>query len=229
MLRTLLRKICYTQNTIRYRVEWPRLRGAFEKIPRAGVLFDGGAGSGEFMKKTLAAGFAEKGIALEFDPLLFKVMQANLGGNPAATLMQGSLTKVSLPDHTADVVMSTQVLEHIVEHEQASSELCRILKPGGYAIITVPHPPEPFPNPGHIREGYTESDLRALFEPHGLSLLHTDYFLTRATLKRIMRADRLPLQGKFVPLSLVDAETHLGPEQRKSDQPFGILGLFKKA
>ncbi|WP_082408268.1 class I SAM-dependent methyltransferase [Verrucomicrobium spinosum] len=143
MLRSLFRRFCYTQNTIRYRVEWPRLRDAFEKIPRAGVLFDGGAGSGEFMRKALVGGYAEKGIALEFDEPTFQVMRANLGRRPDATLIQGSLLEVPLPDHTADVVMSTQVLEHIEDHQKAASELIRVLKPGGHAIITVPHPPEP--------------------------------------------------------------------------------------
>ncbi|WP_038163108.1 MULTISPECIES: class I SAM-dependent methyltransferase [unclassified Verrucomicrobium] len=229
MLRSLFRRFCYTQNTIRYRVEWPRLRDAFEKIPRAGVLFDGGAGSGEFMRKALVGGYAEKGIALEFDEPTFQVMRGNLGRRPDATLIQGSLLEVPLPDHTADVVMSTQVLEHIEDHQKAASELIRVLKPGGHAIITVPHPPEPFPNDGHVREGYTEADLRALFEPLGMTLLHTDYFLTRGTVNRFMKADKLPVHGAFVPVALIDAETSLGPEDRRADLPFGILGLFKKA
>lgn len=229
MLRSLFRRFCYTQNTIRYRVEWPRLRDAFEKIPRAGVLFDGGAGSGEFMRKALVGGYAEKGIALEFDEPTFQVMRANLGRRPDATLIQGSLLEVPLPDHTADVVMSTQVLEHIEDHQKAASELIRVLKPGGHAIITVPHPPEPFPNDGHVREGYTEEDLRALFEPLGMTLLHTDYFLTRGTVSRFMKADKLPVHGAFVPVALIDAKTSLGPEDRRADLPFGILGLFKKA
>lgn len=229
MLRRLFRKFCYTQNTIRYRVEWPRLREAFEKIPRAGLLFDGGAGSGEFMRKALAGGYAEKGVALEFDETTFRVMQGNLGGDPRARLIQGSLLDVPLDDAVADAVMSTQVLEHIEDHQRAASELVRVLKPGGHAIITVPHPPEPFPNDGHVREGYMEADLRALFEPLGMTLLHTDYFLTRTTLGRLMKADRLPAHGAFLPVALIDAETGLGPEARRNDLPFGILGLFRKA
>jgi ubiquinone/menaquinone biosynthesis C-methylase UbiE len=192
------------------------------------LLFDGGAGSGEFLRRALKEGFAEKAVALEYDEQNFRVMEGNLGRNPAARLIKGSLLEVPLEDHSADMVMTTQVLEHIEDHEKAASELIRVLKPGGHALVTVPHPPEPFPNDGHIREGYTEEDLKALFAPLGMSLLRTDYFLTRTTVNRMMKADRMPLRGAVVPVAWVDAETRLGPEARRKDLPFGILALFRK-
>ena len=132
-------------------------------------------------------------------------------------------------DASFDLVQCTQVLEHLEDHERAAAELIRVLKPGGHALISVPHPPEPFPNDGHVREGYTEADLRALFEPLGCELLHVDYYLTRATVKRMMMADRLPLHGVFIPVAWVDTEKDVTPEARRADTPFGILALFKKA
>ena len=229
MLRSLLRRFCYTANTIRYRVEWPRLHEAFTKVPVAPLLFDGGAGSGEFLRRALVAGFANNVIALEFDAHNFKRLQENFGDDPRARLIRGSLLEIPLEDESVDMVMSTQVIEHIQDHEKAAAELCRILKPGGYALITVPHPPEPFPNDDHCREGYTADDLLALFAPHGLTALHTDYFLTRATTDRMLRAWKLPLRGVFLPVASVDAETHLSAEDRRAGTPFGILMLFQKA
>ena len=229
MLRPLLRRFCYTANPIRYRVEWPRLREAFARVPVAQTLFDGGAGSGEFLRRALAAGFARNVIALEFDALNFSRLQENLGCDPRARLLRGSLLEIPLEDESVDMVMSTQVIEHIQNHEKAAAELCRILKPGGYALITVPHPPEPFPNDDHCREGYTAAGLMSLFAPHGLAALHTDYFLTRATTDRMLRAWKLPLRGVFLPVASVDAETHLSAEDRRAGTPFGILMLFQKA
>lgn len=229
MLRPLLRRFCYTANTIRYRVEWPRLHEAFVKLPVAHTLFDGGAGSGEFLRRALAAGFAKNVIALEYDPLNFMRLQENLGHDPRARLIHGSLLEIPLDDESVDMVMSTQVIEHIQDHEKAAAELCRILKPGGYALITVPPPPEPFPNDDHCREGYTAEDLTALFAPRGFTALHTDYFLTRATTDRMLRAWKLPLRGVFLPVASVDAETHLSAEDRRAGTPFGILMLFQKA
>jgi len=229
MLRPLLRRFCYTANTIRYRVEWPRLHEAFAKLPVAPTLFDGGAGSGEFLRRALGAGFANNVIALEFDAVNFKRLQENLGHDPRARLIRGSLLEVPLDNESVDMVMSTQVIEHIQDHEKAAAELCRILKPGGHALITVPHPPEPFPNDDHCREGYTADDLTALFAPHGLVALHTDYFLTRATTDRMLRAWKLPLRGVYLPVASVDAETDLSAEARRAGTPFGILMLFQKA
>jgi SAM-dependent methyltransferase len=228
MLRPLLRRFCYTANTIRYRVEWPRLREAFAKLPPAQTLFDGGAGSGEFLRRALAAGFASKVIALEFDAGNFACLQANIGRDPRARLIRGSLLEIPLENESVDMVMSTQVIEHIQDHEKAAAELCRILKPGGHALITVPHPPEPFPNDGHCREGYTAEDLTALFAPHGMVPLHTDYFLTRTTTNRMGFAWRLPAHGVFLPVAWIDAEKGLSPEQRRADTPYGILMLFQK-
>lgn len=228
MLRPLLRRFCYTANTIRYRVEWPRLRDAFAKVPPADTLFDGGAGSGEFLRRALAAGFANNVIALEFDAGNFARLEENLGGDPRARLIRGSLLDIPLENESVDMVMSTQVIEHIENHEKAAAELCRILKPGGHALITVPHPPEPFPNDDHFREGYTDADLITLFAPHGLTPLHTDYFLTRSTTNRMLRAWKLPARGVFLPVATVDAETHLSAAQRRADTPFGILMLFQK-
>lgn len=227
-LRRLLRGLLYTANTIRYRVEWPRLFQAFQTVPAAETLFDGGAGSGEFLRLAMKAGFARRVIALEYDAQNFARLEENLGGDPKARLIRGSLLEVPLADASVDMVMSTQVLEHIQQHEQAAAELCRILKPGGYALITVPHPPEPFPNDDHVREGYTAAELEALFAPYGLHPLSSDYFLTRSTVKRMMAVTKLPGHGVFLPVAWIDAETHLSREARQADTPFGILMLFQK-
>lgn len=227
-LRTALRGLCCTPNTIRYRVEWPRIAAAWAKVGPIGELFDGGAGSGEFARRALRDGLCRRVVALEFDPVNFRGLRANLGRDPRATLLRGSVLDIPQPDHSADLVMSTQVLEHIAEHGRAAGEFDRILKPGGHAIITTPHPPEPFPNDDHVREGYTETDLEDLFAPHGWKRLHTDYFLVRETTERLMRASRLPAGGRFLPVAWIDRERHLAAAERAGRRPFGILVLFQK-
>jgi len=224
----LLREYFLTANTLRYRVEWPRVKEALSKIPPVETLFDGGAGSGEFLRRCLQSGFAKKVIALEYDAGNYGRLEGNLGSDSRARLIRGSLLEIPLEDASVDTVMSTQVIEHIQDHEKAASELVRILKPGGHALISVPHPPEPFPNDDHMREGYTEADLTALFAPLGMKPLHTDYFLTRGTTDRLLSAWKLPLRGMFLPVALVDAETKLTAAERKAGTPFGILTLFRK-
>jgi ubiquinone/menaquinone biosynthesis C-methylase UbiE len=218
----------YTHNTIRYRLEWPRIREALCQGGPLRTLFDGGAGSGEFSRRALHEGLCEEVIALEASNDNFACLEGNLGRSSKAKLLKASLLDIPLPDGCVDGLMCTQVLEHITEHERAAAELSRVLRPGGVGIITVPHPPEPFPNEGHVREGYTEGDLSALFAPHGWEPLRTDYFLTRGTTDRMLRASALPAGGRFLPVAWADGESHLDADQRRASDPFGILMLFRK-
>ena len=55
----------------------------------------------------------------------------------------GAMAKIDLTDiafgtDTFDVIVSSHVLEHIEDDRKALSELYRVLKPGGWAIIQVP-------------------------------------------------------------------------------------------
>ncbi|MEN3940936.1 class I SAM-dependent methyltransferase [Prosthecobacter sp. SYSU 5D2] len=229
LLRSMARRWLFTFNTIRYRVEWPRIEQALlAHVPLRGVLFDGGAGSGEFVRRCIELGFDEA-IALEYDEENYARLQANAGRLPQVRTMRESLLDIPLPDASVDVVLSTQVLEHITNHERAAAELCRILKPGGFAVITVPRPPEPFPNADHMREGYTEEELTALFAPYGMKTITHDWFLTRDTVDRMLSCARLPVRGMFVPVVLVDGETHLSPKERRALRPYGLLTVFQKA
>ncbi len=49
-----------------------------------------------------------------------------------------NLLKVNFPDASFDALVCNHVLEHIVEDEKAISEIYRILKPGAWALITLP-------------------------------------------------------------------------------------------
>jgi SAM-dependent methyltransferase len=51
----------------------------------------------------------------------------------------GTAEQTCLPDESFDLVMCTQVLEHTRRPWEAMSEIRRILRPGGHAILSVPH------------------------------------------------------------------------------------------
>jgi ubiquinone/menaquinone biosynthesis C-methylase UbiE len=50
----------------------------------------------------------------------------------------GDITKISHPSDTFDVAIALDVIEHVEDDTKALSEIYRVLKPGGYAIIFVP-------------------------------------------------------------------------------------------
>jgi SAM-dependent methyltransferase len=49
---------------------------------------------------------------------------------------------IQYPDSTFDVIFCNHVLEHVNDDAQCMRELCRVLKPGGLAVMQVPHYPE---------------------------------------------------------------------------------------
>ena len=48
------------------------------------------------------------------------------------------ITHIQQEDNQFDLILCNHVLEHIPDYRQAMRELCRVLKPGGKAILQVP-------------------------------------------------------------------------------------------
>lgn len=62
--------------------------------------------------------------------------EAGASGQAAAVL--GDALNLPYPDHTFDVVIAAEVLEHIPDDDRAVAELTRVLKPGGVLAVSVP-------------------------------------------------------------------------------------------
>jgi len=48
------------------------------------------------------------------------------------------LYDAAIPNESFDIVVASEVIEHIHDYQRAIKEIMRILKPGGYAVISVP-------------------------------------------------------------------------------------------
>lgn len=77
-----------------------------------------------------------------------------------------------IEDDDFDVVVCTQVLEHVGDLDHTVSELVRVLRPGGDAIVTVPfifgeH------NAPHDYRRLSQHGLRQLLADHGLDVVET--------------------------------------------------------
>lgn len=56
-------------------------------------------------------------------------------------------------DNTFDTILSHEVLEHVLDDQQAMQEMVRVLKPGGHLVIFVPNRWYPFETHGHYWKG----------------------------------------------------------------------------
>jgi SAM-dependent methyltransferase len=72
-----------------------------------------------------------------FFPRDARYSAADLPGNPAATLLLEPDGTVPAPDSSFDAVISTQVLEHVVDPALYLSECFRVLEPGGRLLLST--------------------------------------------------------------------------------------------
>jgi SAM-dependent methyltransferase len=62
---------------------------------------------------------------------------ADLEGNPNATVILNPNGTLPVPDQTFDAVLSTQVLEHVLDPGLYVSECFRVLRPGGRLLLST--------------------------------------------------------------------------------------------
>ncbi|MDZ7832405.1 MAG: class I SAM-dependent methyltransferase [Desulfobacterales bacterium] len=97
----------------------------------------------------------------------------------------GDILSLPFPAEIFDLVICSEVMEHIPDDRRASNEILRVLKPGGDLVVSVPrYYPEKIcwklstayysANGGHVRI-YTQHGIRQLFENSG-AVFRTTHF-----------------------------------------------------
>lgn len=85
----------------------------------------------------------------------------------------GSADNIPLPDDSVDSIVCTQVFEHLSDPWKSAQELFRVLKPKGYALITVPQMNELHEEPFDFYR-YTKFGLQSMFEKAGFTVVRVD-------------------------------------------------------
>lgn len=98
---------------------------------------------------------------------------------PDITGVVAVLPQIPLPDNSFDVVVATELLEHLDDDIACIKEIVRVLRPGGRAFLAVPdNCLGPDEEPEHVRK-YSAESLLELLNPFGFVVMETfrDEFL----------------------------------------------------
>ena len=157
------------------------------------------AGAGEGLHTPLIRKYAAGALLLEFDFSL-----PTRSADPLVQRFCASLAAIPVRSGSIDLALCTEVLEHVADDQSAVAELCRVLSPGGYLVLSVPTPPAVF-DKAHVREGYTPAQLTAIFDAHGLEIIESRFCMHRLfqAVLRYWKPRRVPL-GAILTLAWLD-------------------------
>jgi len=132
------------------------------------------------------------------------------GRRGGAALCRASGTELPFRPGSFDVVVASDVLEHIDDDVGAVQEIARVLRPGGAFIFSVPAHPWLFgPHDAALfhRRRYVERGLRSLVEESGLRIRRLSYW--NSTLFPVYCAHRL--LGRFRGSHSAHSDVHALP------------------
>src|SRR2546426_2544833 len=167
------------------------------------------AGSGESGFAFLLAGLPGLDQLLETD---IDVASGRARIAASQIFFGSSLTGLPLSASSIDLILCTEVLEHIPDDEMALNEFARVLVPTGWLLISVPTPPA-IPDPAHVREGYKPEDLREMLEERGFNVLEIQFCMYRFFRWILANWEKLPYRPRVLirGLSYLDRLLSLGP------------------
>ena len=96
-------------------------------------LLDAGCGTGWFSAKAVERGADVTSMDLG-EQLLDQVKK-----KCRSTTICGSILEMPFPNNTFDIVISSEVIEHVPDPIKAIHEMHRVLKPGGSLVLTTPN------------------------------------------------------------------------------------------
>lgn len=140
------------------RINW--IEATLKKIPGGSTILDAGAGECQFKRfcghlKYIAQDFGQ------YEGTGNIGLQTGSWDNTKLDIIS-DITSIPLPDASVDAVMCTEVLEHIPDPLTALREFSRLIKPGGYLLITAPFASLTHFAPYHFASGLS----RFFYEKH---------------------------------------------------------------
>jgi SAM-dependent methyltransferase len=128
------------------------------------------AACGEGYGSALLADVAAEVVGVDIDEASVLHARERYASRSNVRYEHADATKLSFADHSFDLVVSFETLEHLAAQEHLVAGFARVLNPSGILLISSPDKRNytelaGFRNEFHVRELYRE-ELLALLEPH---------------------------------------------------------------
>jgi SAM-dependent methyltransferase len=150
-----------------------RILGRLRFPPERQRILDIGFGSGAILFSFGPAN-ALYGVELARSAVVDAERRARrLGGRGFALREYAGHDPLPFPEAFFDLVVCSHVLEHVPDDRFLLSEIRRVLRPGGTALLNIPVNEGRYADPHHLRR-YTEATFRDLVRKAGLSILRTE-------------------------------------------------------
>lgn len=136
-----------------------------------GRVFENGCGLGAYLARLAEDAAFSVGLDIEVD----RARQARAAAG--VHTLSGAGEALPFPSNQFDLILSNEVLEHVVDDRQAVREIVRVLKPGGRLVLFCPNCGYPFETHGIYWRGkyhfgniplvnYLPRSLRNRLAPH---------------------------------------------------------------
>jgi 2-polyprenyl-3-methyl-5-hydroxy-6-metoxy-1,4-benzoquinol methylase len=134
---------------------------------RGKVVLDIAAGSGYGTKLMASEASSVYGVDIDADAVAYAKKEYAAKN---ITYLQGSGTEIPLDNDSVDCVVSMETIEHIEDQEKFLEEVKRVLRPGGFVVISTPNDKVyPKGNHFHVRE-HNKRSLTALLTQYFKSI-----------------------------------------------------------
>lgn len=104
--------------------------------PGAERVLEVGPGSGVYLP--VLAGLADHVVATDVEDAYLRRLGQIVDDHPNIELVPDDITRSTLPSDSFDLILCTEVIEHIRDSPAALAEMHRLLKPGGALVLSTP-------------------------------------------------------------------------------------------
>ncbi|MBC7487529.1 MAG: class I SAM-dependent methyltransferase [Cytophagaceae bacterium] len=145
------------------------IKKQLSSLPTGKILLDAGAGEQPYKKYCAHLHYVSQDFA-QYNPDELK-QGLQMGQWDYGTLdIVSDVAAIPRPDESFDVVLCTEVIEHIVNPIEAIKEFSRLLKPGGQLILTAPFCSMTHFAPYHFYSGYNRFFYEEVLPAHGFEI-----------------------------------------------------------